>query len=723
MAPRTETTSPGLGSLGLLLAGLLLVLGLVGCRGEPTEVPGDQVLVTATVEGVGYGGHDFWLVVAGSVEDFHRDRFLASTLVEHEGLISTVVPTPAPELWVWLVQDLEGDGPSSGDPGFQYCLTPLQGEAGEPVHVTLSGAHEVFFDPTAPEAWVRWQGDAAAAHAVQGVLQLGLLALLALTIWSRSHPAAPHPRWREGATATSRGVVLLGSILVFALGLRLLVWTIPGCGSLGLTEAPWLPFLFPEPGAPSLWSLLVDPYYLVSRHQLAFGLLLRLLGSISPAGLCGVELVLILASLGVVVLVYQTTRSLGGSTAALVAAGLAASSPLAIHFAGGISPHGFHLLLVCLSQLFFLRGLLIDHGPSRLLWAVSSVLGVYVFPFHAAYLGAQVLVALGLSLRPRRWRAWIGASTVTVRWGLLALLLAITPILPPLVFLRVALFGFRELSIFDQIAQTLELLAGLPAGWVALSPLVFSLGVIGLIALWRKSGVACAVLIFPPVCFVAIYGVVMLGTLFVTDAVHWYTGHWALGLLAFGSPLLGMGTVELLALASRLRRRGGGALVGAVALVVVAFAPLGWQPCTVGWMVVHHGVPDVQAAAGIVAERYRPGDALVVSTGHPHLGLVASALSREGVAGLVSGSDIDALSLGSGMPLDLESPEPSTGRVWVFAPAEERFGRPKIDHARLDAWRSASLARNFEIAQRWELPYLELRLLERAGPAPSSESD
>jgi hypothetical protein len=688
----------------------------------------DEVTVTATVEGVGYRDRRFWLVVAGSLEDFHHERFLANVPVEGEGTVSAALPAPAPGLWVWLVEDIDGDGPESTDPCFQYSLTPLRGEAGGTLHVTLSGAQEVFFDTQAPREWVRWHGDPGASWVVHGVLQLGLLAMLAMTLWSRSHPAARPLRWPAPPAARFPVVFILGLTLVLAAGLRLLVLTTPGCGVLDLTETPWLPFAVPGPGAPSLSGQLADPFYQVSRHQFVFGALLRSLGMLSPVGVCGVELALAFASLGVVVIVHSVTRLLDGSEAALVAAALAAGSPLAIHFAGGLSPHGIHLLLVCLSVLFFLRGLLLDHGPSRVLWAITSVLGIYVFPIHAAYLAGQLVLVLGLALRPRRAPGWIASSTTIIRWGVLVALTAIPSTLLPSIFLRrvsradglrVALFGFHELPISEQLAQTLELLAGLPPGLVVLSPVVLVLALLGLARLWRRSAVAAAALLCPAACFVAAYGVTMIGTLLTTDGVHWYTGHWSLGLLAMVLPAVGLGAVELVAIAARLRRRGVLATTGAVALVVVALAPLAWQLGTVAWSIEHHGIPDVQAAADVVADQRRTGDAIAVTSGQPHLDQVRWALVRSGAA---LDWILGEAERGNGLPIGPLLREEPPQRVWVFAPTEERFGRPKIDHARLDAWRSAWLGQRYELVERWAFPWLELRLLERIEPEPSPAS-
>jgi len=704
--------------IAVLLASLWLLLA-AGCGpGRPAERPTDGALrIEGSVEAVGWHGRAWYVVAAAGVTEFYAGTFLAQTRVAGEGPYSLDLPAPPERLWIWLVEDRDADGPDPFDPHAPASLTPIEVRDRARIRLTLSGAQHAFEDPDDPGGWRSWLADPRAGRTMMALFAAGL-GLLAFSAWWRGRgPGVAQPLRRRGLRdlmPQGREAWVLGALVALAAVLRVAAALAPGDNA-GLTEMPYLALTSAGPQAPPIRALVADPFYLVSRHPLAFVVLLRALVLALPAQVIALRLALGVLGLGAVWAAWALTRMAGSPRAALLAAALVATAPMAAHFGASLSPHGLHLLLLGISLLFLARGLVLDDAPSRALWALASTAGVWVLQEHAAYLAFQTATLLVLAWWPRAGLR--RAAARALGWALLPMAVTIPPQLFVMVWswrlsradgLRVGLFGFERLPPADNLLQTVELMAGLPTGLVGLAPVALALLAVGVPVVWRRARGLTAVLLGSLAGFVAVdLAFLALNSAAIGDHLQ-YTGHWCVGLVAVLSPVLGLSLDRLLGAATERWRARGVQRLLATGLALGGAAPFVWQLAGVGQVVLDSGLPATDAAAAVVAARLQEGDVLVSGSGLPHQDVMDRAVRAARPAAELSGP-----CEGWAQPVELCLERRAIRRVWLFGFSEERFGRPKIDHTRLLAWRRAWLAQRFVEQERWSFRNLELFLYER----------
>lgn len=695
---------------------LVLLLTVAPAWAGATVTAENTLVIEGSAWGVGWQGHRSWVVVSPSVADFYSGETLVRRRLEGEGPFELKLANPPPELQLWLVEDRDGDGPDAQDPHAAYGLTPIQPRGRERLRVSLSGALPTFADPADRAGWLAWQLDPRAGATLVALLLLWTAALAFFALrWGRLPPEDP-PRSELGAGALlPRGDEAWIAFAILALAIPL--WASPAVlsdGGIDLSESPYLRYLFSYGPGEGLLQLATDPSFLMSRHPLLFIALLRGLALLLPASPLILQLTLGALGLGVLWASWALTRMVAGPRSALLAMALLACSPLAVNFGASLSPHGLHLLMVATSTLFLVRGVLRDHGPSRLLWAATSGLGALLFPAHLTYFGSQLLtlLLLGWRLEPSLRRA----AGRCLGWALVPFFATAAPQLIFVSLFRrpnraegqwVSRFGFEQLPPWDNTIQTAEMLSGLPDGWILAAPMAALLVAWGLRRLWRRSRPTAVILLGSSAGIGALMVLLTVVDHIHIDRVRWYTGHWCIGALGLSTPLLASSLSALLA-DGRRRWRAGGQRPAALGVGLLAVAPLIWQLVGTERLLREPGIPAAREAAALVASQLQDGDALVSGTGMPHLGLLESSLWAVGSFG----SDVTQSETWR-VPLELGLERDGIQRVWLFGFAEERFGRPKIDHERLLAWRERWLAERFELEERWSFPYLELSLWAR----------
>ncbi|MFH1465411.1 MAG: hypothetical protein ABIO70_13570 [Pseudomonadota bacterium] len=697
----------------------LWLLLLAGCGPERLAEgpPSAGLRIEGRVEAVGWQGRDWWVVAAASVADFYAGAPLAQARIKGEGPYSLDLSRPPERLWVWLVEDRDGDGPDPLDPHAPTSLTPIEVRGRARIEASLSGAQRAFEDPDDPDGWLAWLADPRAGGMMMALFATGLV-LLAFTAWRQGRgPGALQPLRRRGLRELlpeGREAWILGALVVLAALLRVLAALAPG-DTPGMTEMPYLELALPGPQAPSVLALVHDPFYMLSRHPLSFVVLVRALVIFLPARVLALRLALGVLGLGAVWVAWAFTRMAGNARAALLAAALVATAPMAAHFGASLSPHGLHLLLLGLGMVFLARGLVLDHAPSRALWALTSGLGVLFLQEHAAYLAFQTATLLLLAWWPRSGLR--RAAARALGWSILPMAITIPPQLYLMVWswrlskadgLRVGLFGFERLPPGDNLIQTVELMAGLPTGLIWLAPLALALLAVGAPLMWRRARTPVVILLGTFAGFLVVDLALLALTFATVDGNLQYTGHWCLGLVAVFSPILGLALDRLATGVAARWRAGAASRVLAAGLTLLVVAPFAWQLAGVGQVLLDPGIPATDAAAAVVAARIQAGDALVSGSGLPHQGVMDWAVRQAQPSAPASGPCEDWE-----LPLELGLERRPIRRVWFFGFTEERFGRPKIDHARLSAWRRAWLEERFLERERWSFRNLELVLYER----------
>ncbi len=727
MEPRRTGPQPRLGAPLWAALMLLLTVLLTGC-GEAHEPPADgSLLVTGAVEGSGYLGRTWWVVASSDAEAFYNEEHLASLAIEGNGAYRLHVPGPPDQVQLWLVEDLEGDGPSSSDPHAPHSLTPVPTPSSRVLKVPLSGALEIFADKVQRRAWTRWQLD---GRAWLGVGALYLLALLVpgLGAWRARHggerpPRAPSDRARR----PRRGqLMVLAAILIVAALLRFALIKAEGCGAVGLTEAPYLDYAFPGDHSPGLGTMLRNPFQHLMRHPPAFVVLVRSLGMLLPSDQLQLELCLGLSSLLTVAAAFLLTRAVADLRAALFAAAITACAPQAVFFSTSLSPHGTHLLMLSLTGLLLIRSVRARGHLDPALWAACTVIGVHTFPVHNAFLAGQVLALLLLAWRgDARLRRPIARC---LAWSVPALALSLPPLLVQLgpahrLFsaegLRVGLYGFHQLPPFESAIQSIELLLGLPQHWLVLAPIVAGLILLGAARLVRTHRTEASLLLIPVLCVAFALAGLSLAETLITDGIAWLRGHWTIGLLAVTCPLLGVGLARCTERAKSHWSSGSSRPLAALLLLLTA-VPFVLHGGAIWQQLRSPGVPDFDAAAQTLAGRMRSGDVLVSSTSLPHMSSIHLAVAAHPAAQLEQQAPTESHTL----MLERALQDPDIRRVWYFHPREHRFGRPKIDHERLDTWRRRWLARHYRQTEAWYFANLELVLWERSSaPAATSAAE
>ncbi len=684
------------------LATLWLLLALGG--GVAAAGEAKPLSIEGKVEGIGWQGHPWWVVATATVADHYRATPLATQRLEGEGSFSMQVADPPERLWLWLVEDRDADGPEPSDPHTPYSLTPIELNGRDQIEITLSGAGKTFEDPHDPQGWFAAQTDPHAGGVVMAVFLAGL-ALLGLTAWRQSREPAGAPAlsrrahrrlWPQG-----REALALSCILAVAALLRVAAALARGPDPMGMSELPYLAYALPSPETRSLLAMARDPFYMMSRHPLGFIALLRGLLLVLPAQAQILQISIGVLGLGSVWAAWGITRLSGRAGPALMAAGLVACAPMAVQFGADLSPHGLHLLMVALALLFLARGVLLDHGPSRGLWALFSGLGVLVFPAHGAYLASQLVTLLLL--------AWVPGGSLrrpaarALGWSLLPVALTAPPQLLMVSWTwrlakadghKVGLLGFERLPTADNLAQTADLMSGLHPGLALAAPLALALMVWGLWMLWQRSRHLAVILLGTIAGFLVVDLGWLAVDLLLIDGIRWYTGHWSVGLLAVLPCLLALALARLLGAASQ--RWSHGARPAALALGLLVALPFVWQLTSVAEIVAEPGVPATSEAARVVAERLEDGDVLVSGSSLPHMGLMERAVAAAGPRVHMPGPSEGWL-----LPLERSLERDAVQRVWLFAFTELRFGRPKIDQERLIAWRERWLGERFEAVERW----------------------
>jgi phage terminase large subunit-like protein len=729
-AQKQGSTAPLVRGLGWAM--LALLLGMLACTPlDSSPAPPGGLAVTGRLAGTGYDSQPWWVVVTAGVEPFYRGEILAAQRVEAEGPYRIEV-AQAPELaMVWLVHDRDHDGPDGDDPHRASTLTPLPIPTDGLLRADHSNALEQFQDHEAPREWLSAQLDPAAGTLYYGVWLLGLL-LVGVSAARRTGAARPAPR-RPGPTRRRRRAVqqlwiALTAIVLVGAALRLLVLQANGCDAVGLTSKPYLMHAFPGPGTMSLMEILRNPFELLPRQPLPFLALMQLLGSFMPPGACGLKLVLAVACLPTMLASFGVGRFLGGTRTGLLAAGLAACTPMAVYFGAALSPHGMHLLLVSLSLLLLLRSLLQDRPISRALWAGVSILGALVFPIHAVVLSGQVLVLLLLvwrrdaSLRP--------AAASCLRWAWPALAITTAPLVTQLGLgrrlfsaegMRIGYYAFHEQPPHDAWYEAIELIAGLPPGGVLAAPVALILLALGLRAAWRRAPEATLLVALPGATLLAALLFLSWLETRITGGLGWYRGHWAVGVLAITAPLTAC-SIEVLLDAARAAWRGtGSARVATPLLATLALAPLAWCLYADLQLQRNPGLPDTEGAVQEISGLIRQGDSMLAVSSLPHMGLmkqqVASALEeRPSPRPRLAGPSEHPL-----VPMELALQSRAIVRVWAFDYRESRFERPKIDDRRIRTWRHAWMSEHFEPVQRWSFRNLDLVLYEREPPRDELE--
>ena len=134
------------------------------------------------VTGTGFGGRATWVVATASVEDFYRGVFLERWRVEGDGLHRLAFSGPHERVFLWLLEDQAGDGPSAADPHFLHSLTPEQPRADGSYRATFSLAVPPIALANQGRLWwshmLDWRAGAWAAGAA-----LLMLSMLALWLW------------------------------------------------------------------------------------------------------------------------------------------------------------------------------------------------------------------------------------------------------------------------------------------------------------------------------------------------------------------------------------------------------------------------------------------------------------------------------------------------------------------------------------------------------------
>jgi hypothetical protein len=342
-------------------------------------------------------------------------------------------------------------------------------------------------------------------------------------------------------------------------------------------------------------------------------------------------------------LCYDLGRRLGGSSAGLVAAAVAASSSLLAAYGTFGRMYALFAFVAALSADLFLRALVERTAAASAAAAAAAWLLPATHPYGALVLGAEAVVALavwrGRSLRPAVPVLLIALALVP--FGLAGLRLGSRFEAKP--------SGFGNVIGPDRIGRfVLDTLEGFAGGTLAAAIVFLLIAVAGLVLVFRKrpAFAAYAVLAFaaPPLLLLVEWA---RG---VDLAAHLSTRHMMFALPTFAA-LVGVGTIRIVARAPR-------AVALVVALAVVGLAAAAPRDGTDDPRTVASGELETLAApAAWVEARVRPDDVLF-----PYSPVFFAALPRT--------AGIDVLPRASNLDRAVADLQPPVRSIYVAVPLD-----------------------------------------------------
>jgi len=716
----------------LLLTGLLALLwALPATAGEPAVVQG-------RVADVADQGCPVWVLVAERQADLFDGRPDGAQQLGDDGAFRIELDPAPPSLFVWLLADRDGDGPDADDPFTSHRPWPTEAGPGAVIELEPSLHGTAFLRARTLPEWAALEGDHRIFWGFGALSLLAIWLLLPLGLWSLwASRGAPPTEPDEPAPDGGRWRTVAWLLVVTAAGLALRAWLAHPAtgGQAGISEQAWQALALGGQPSANLFERTMHPAALGSFKQMLYIGLVRATGLGLSDAPEAARLWSVLAGGATIPALYALVRRWADRTEALLAAALVALLPLGVFFGAETAPYALHLLLVVLGTHWLLGASREGCARCAVGFAVASVLAYYLHMLHAMVMVAQVGFALIAAVlwwrepRQRRgqgvlWLALMPAGLLTAFWQVFHLG---GSRFGAAFQQETGAFVVQQIDTLDLLTFSTSVSAGTPNALPWLCLLGPALWIGGLALLLRRNGTEALLLV--------LLAAGMLGFHIMSVVVMLETFDGGVNLVPHHLASLQAVLIPASAAAMAwLARRGaeawrGGQVVGAGALLSAACLPL----VTASWstlaIALDPGRPDTASAAAIIHEQARDGDAYTTlpgfvydrvagwhlfgaPSGDPTALPSARHLLTDDGRGLSLTGPLDGLRV----PTELLLPRPAAERLWVLTYAEERFGRPKLEHGRLNQARRALIDEHYELVEAWTFEHLELSLHARTAP-------